>query len=545
MRKSIKKKINHLLGISLVILTFFMVIINFIVIYRNTTRNSEIIMSKSCSSLALELNDQFKLVEQSVSNLYDISEQFRPDIEQLKDQKTVDNYLKQFKSAAITIADNTEGALAIYFRMNPDLTNSGTSGFFYVKSNTTGKFENSEITDLLAYEVDDIEHVGWYYAPVWAGKAVWQEPYYNANINVEMISYVVPIYDRSNLVGVVGIDIDFNQIKAIAEDLNIYDSCGAVLCSMTNSAIYYNNCDLFGEAIPSDLYTALLGKESSEDIFTYKVKEEKYGLYFKTLNNRMKLLIYANVNDIYSQERVTIFISIVVFLIVFGITFLLALNVSNRIVKPITDITEATKKYADGQWDVKVSCDTEDELQLLTENISIMADKTKEYIDYIQDMANKDALTRLRNKTAYMLYVDRIKQDYLPIEKSFSVVVFDVNNLKKVNDEYGHEKGDELIVSASKIICKYFSHSPVFRIGGDEFVSIVDGADYDNRNDIIAEFQNYMRLSKGSKNIMDVCVACGIADYGEDGTSFEAVFAVADQRMYDNKVDLKDGEKPR
>lgn len=545
MKKSIQKKIRQLLARSLVVLSFCMIVFNLVIVYRNTTRNAEIIMSKSCNSTALELNNQFKLVEQSVNNLYEISEAFRPSIEELRSEEKTNSYINQFRQAAITIAENTDGALAIYYRMNPDILHSGTTGFFYVKSAETEKFEENEITDLYGYDIYDTEHVGWYYAPVWAGKAVWMEPYYNANIDVEMISYVVPIYDKNTLVGVVGMDVDFGAIKDIAENLDVYESCGAVLCSMRNSSIYYNKCDLLGQAIPSDVYSQLQEKESSESIFFYRVDGENYGLFYQTLNNQMKVLIYASEEEIYSQGRVTVYIEVIVFFVVFMITLVLALKMSKRIIKPISDITEASKKYAQGVWSVRVTCDTQDELQLLAKNISIMADKTEEYIQFIQDMANKDALTGLGNRTAYVQYKHVIKQEHISNGTPFAIVVFDVNNLKKVNDNYGHEKGDALISSAGKTISNAFSKSPVFRIGGDEFVAIVKGEDFENRKAIVEEFHKHMQQSKNSQDIMQVCIACGMAECGDDGASFDEVFVVADQRMYENKVDLKDGEKPR
>ncbi len=545
MKKSITNKIKYLLAFSLITLAFFIISVNFIIIFQTTGYNSKIMMSKTCYSQALELNGLFHLVEQSVQNLYDISEEFRPSAAELKNEAVAKAYVDQFLDIAITIADNTDGALAVYYRMNPDLSLNGKTGFFCVRSPESGKFEQTEATDLLAYDVNDVEHVGWYYVPVWAGKPVWMEPYYNANIDVDMISYVAPIYDGNDLVGVVGIDVDFNAIKAIAENIDIYKSCGAVLCSLGNSAVYYNKCNLFGNTIPSEIYRILQSHEESENIIIDEIDGVKYGLYFKTLQNHMKLVLYAKASEIYSEWRVSILNSIIISVLVFVITFLLAIKMGKRIVKPISDITEATKSFAQGNWDVKLHCDTEDELQLLTENISVMADKTKEYIAYIHNMAQKDGLTGLRNKMAYLQYVDKIQFEYIPAGKEFAVVVFDVNNLKTVNDNYGHEKGDALIVSASKFICKYFAHSPVFRIGGDEFVAIVDGGDFEARDAIIQEFCKYMSLAKNSSDIMEVCIACGMAAFGLDAATFEEVFKLADQRMYINKKELKNGALPR
>lgn len=544
MKKSIEKKISSLLAGSLIILGFFMIGVNLALIIHNTNSTSGIMLSKGCENQAAALNKQIELVEQSVRNIYDISEKIRPSLDDLKDQAVAEQYIQQIQDTVITIADNTNGAMAVYYRLNPDITLSGTSGFFYIRNVENMQFEANEITDLYQYDPSDMEHVGWYYIPVWAGKAVWMDPYYNANLDVEMISYVVPVYDGPTLVGVVGMDISFDMLIEIAEAVNIYKSGGAVLGSINNSRFYYSQCDLWGDSIPNEIYSLFQGSESAESVFTCTVNGEKYCLYFVTLENRMKFLVYANRNEVYAQAASSIVISGLIFLAVFSATLALSLKVGRKIVTPIRNITDATQKYADGEWDAQVTCDTEDELQLLTENITIMARKTKGYIDYIKDLAKKDGLTGLRNKAAYLSYEKKINEEYVPNNRPYALIVFDLNNLKSVNDNYGHEKGDELIQSAGKMICRYFCHSPIFRIGGDEFVAVIDGGDYENRHEIVAAFQRQMELSRYSEDFMNVCIACGIADSFE-GMKNEDLFAIADQKMYENKKHLKNGNLSR
>lgn len=544
MKKSIEKKISSLLAGSLIILAFFMIGVNLALIINHTNSTSGIMMTKGCENQAAALNKQIELVEQSVRNIYDISEKIRPSLDELKDPTIAEQYTHQILDTAITIADNTNGALAVYYRLNPDITLSGTSGFFYIRNAENKQFEANEATDLYQFDPKDVEHVGWYYTPVWAGKAVWMDPYFNANLGVEMISYVVPVYDGPTLVGVVGMDISFDMLIEIAEAVNIYKSCGAVLGSINTSRFYYNQCDLWGDSIPNEIYTLFQGSDSAEDVFIHTVNGEKYCLYFVTLENRMKFLVYASRNEVYEQAASSIVISGLIFFAVFSATLALSLKVGKKIVTPIRNITDATKKYADGEWDAQVTCDTEDELQLLTDNITIMARKTKGYIAYIKDLAKKDGLTGLQNKAAYLMYEKKINEEYVPNSQAYALIVFDLNNLKSVNDNYGHEKGDELIQSASKIICRYFAHSPIFRIGGDEFVAVIDGGDYENRHEIIADFQRQMKLSRNSEDITNVCIACGIAD-SVKGMKNEDLFALADQKMYENKLQLKGGILPR
>lgn len=94
-------------------------------------------------------------------------------------------------------------------------------------------------------------------------------------------------------------------------------------------------------------------------------------------------------------------------------------------------------------------------------------------------MATVDSLTGIKNKHAYAQWEEKINARIQSGDQEpFAVVVCDVNNLKAVNDLYGHKEGDAYIKRACARICGVFSHSPVFRIGGDEFVAILSGEDY-------------------------------------------------------------------
>ena len=123
------------------------------------------------------------------------------------------------------------------------------------------------------------------------------------------------------------------------------------------------------------------------------------------------------------------------------------------------------------------------------------------------------------------------------IAGGFGVVVCDVNGLKHINDTYGHKAGDKYIRDACALVCELFQHSPVYRVGGDEFVVILSGRDFDRRGDILAELQ---RRSEGNIGTDNVVISAGVSDYrpGED-MEVHTVFHRADERMYANKQALK------
>ncbi|MBQ7623846.1 MAG: GGDEF domain-containing protein [Clostridia bacterium] len=153
-------------------------------------------------------------------------------------------------------------------------------------------------------------------------------------------------------------------------------------------------------------------------------------------------------------------------------------------------------------------------------------------------LAYTDALTGVKSKLAY---IERETQTDAAIENGtlsgLALVVFDLNDLKRINDTLGHETGDKYITDGCALILEYFKNSPLYRTGGDEFIAILEGEDYVNRAGIFAAFSNH-----AVKNIADggVVIACGIAEYirGKD-TNCKQILERADQLMYERKELLK------
>ena len=156
----------------------------------------------------------------------------------------------------------------------------------------------------------------------------------------------------------------------------------------------------------------------------------------------------------------------------------------------------------------------------------------------VRNIAYKDPLTNVRNSNAYTeakgLMEERIQNNDL---KELGIVVFDLNNLKKVNDSFGHDMGDKYIQASCKMICRVYQHSPVFRIGGDEFVAFLEGEDFKNRDSLIKSFDEEVEKNLRSGGPV-VAAGMGIFDPEKD-FRFDDVFSRADARMYEQKKLLK------
>ena len=155
-----------------------------------------------------------------------------------------------------------------------------------------------------------------------------------------------------------------------------------------------------------------------------------------------------------------------------------------------------------------------------------------------RQMAYSDPLTGVKNKMAYIEDVGGFEQRIEDgVLHDFGLVIFDLNDLKKTNDTKGHDAGDQYIKDGSNLICNKFKHSPVYRIGGDEFVVFLSGQDYKNRVSILADFGKAVEhnLKTG-----DVVVAFGFADYATlSDKGFMRLFETADKQMYECKQELK------
>ena len=174
-------------------------------------------------------------------------------------------------------------------------------------------------------------------------------------------------------------------------------------------------------------------------------------------------------------------------------------------------------------------------------NIDAQVRQQEEYgrkLAKAQREASLDALTGVKNKHAYTVTERALnRQIKMHRQAPFAVVVFDVNNLKTVNDSFGHQAGDHYLCESCKTICEIFKRSPVFRIGGDEFAVISQGSDYDRVEELIGKVNEHNAEAVQNDGIV---IACGMAKY-ENDANVAAVFERADQNMYENKSRLKAG----
>ncbi|MBO4337600.1 MAG: diguanylate cyclase [Lachnospiraceae bacterium] len=177
-------------------------------------------------------------------------------------------------------------------------------------------------------------------------------------------------------------------------------------------------------------------------------------------------------------------------------------------------------------------------LLLMLRRISaVQLEAEKENSRNFMSMANTDSLTGIRNKHAFSAYEESLDESIRnKAIQNVAVAVCDINGLKHVNDTLGHAAGDKLIKDASVMLCEYFKHGAVFRIGGDEFVIILQGKGFDTKDEVIKEFNKKVESNISTGGVV---ISLGYSTLTEGDEQLKDIFKRADQMMYERKKELK------
>lgn len=220
------------------------------------------------------------------------------------------------------------------------------------------------------------------------------------------------------------------------------------------------------------------------------------------------------------------------------------LDKMNELSGGIEDLIEAVSSENGGE-DSSLNDSRDDDLgmnasiELLGAKISSMQQRLTKQIEIIHSHAYIDGLTGLKNRTSYMEYLQTLEKKIIDDPNLvFTVVVFDINQLKVINDDYGHDTGDKLIIAISNDIREHFDGGRIYRVGGDEFVAILDEPDPSSRiADIKATIDRKNKESPIFHNPdVEIGLSVGAATYdASTDRTYSEVFNRADNAMYADK----------
>lgn len=457
-------------------------------------------------------------------------------------------YCAQVQKAFGSVASHTGNISTYYYCINPDIS-SKEHGFFYSKMGKVG-FEEEEPLDARTLDPNDLGHTTWYYTPIEHGMPTWVGPYTAHFLDdVLTVSYLTPIYKSGILIGVLGMDILFDTMVNHIGSLDVYDTGFACLLDDQGRVLYHPE-HARGETPEFASYvvdnTAKAQASVDEESIRYTKRGSSWQLSYATLCNGMKLVVTAPVSEVTAAWRHLLYIIPLVAAAILALFVPLTLLGMKAITQPLHQLTEAAHQLSQGKYDIELDYQKDDEVGELTNAFRHLRDHLKVYISNLNSQAYVDSLTQVKNKGAYDIYTARLNDTIASSEEhmpEFALVMFDCNGLKTINDSYGHDKGDVYLQSACKTICQVFSHSPVFRVGGDEFVVLLQNRDYANRFELLRDFE--IRASMANRRVEEpwqkVDIAKGMSTFRPtEDKGVEEVLHRADQRMYEDKHGKRD-----
>lgn len=453
----------------------------------------------------------------------------------------------EVEHAFSSIANSTSGVVTYYYCINDDY-GSNEHGFFWSKLDDR---EFVEQPPLISSELDrnDLEHTTWYYSPLKAGSAVWIGPY-KAHFLGERwtVSYVSPIYHHGFVVGVLGMDILFDTMIRQISEAKIYDTGFAFLMDRDGRLLYHPDMAdpdapiLLDESLDGEL---LSRRSTGEMLVRYTRDGQRWQLAFTALNDYYKVAVTAPVSEITASRRQLTLLILMVAVAILAVFAVATMLLMNALTRPLLELTSASQRLMVGDFDAELDYDGDDEVGLLTRAFRHMRDYLKLYIRDLNSRAYTDAMTGVKNKGAFNACVVRLNNAIRRGEGvEFALAVFDCNNLKQINDGYGHEHGDIYIKNTSDAICRTFAHSQVFRLGGDEFAAVLERVDYQDCDRLLASFDILAaKINAAAAEPWErLDAARGLSRYRPGDASAEQVLNRADEAMYRDKRTRKAAE---
>jgi len=179
-----------------------------------------------------------------------------------------------------------------------------------------------------------------------------------------------------------------------------------------------------------------------------------------------------------------------------------------------------------------------DEIEMLGTKLHSMHTELDSYLNFIRNKANTDALTLVGNTTSYTERLKSLEKKIADKNAEFSITIFDINDLKGINDCYGHQYGDLIIKAAADSLSSVFDVENVYRIGGDEFIVIREDLDLKQMKEKVkqvnAEVKAYDKTEMKHKGTLSLSAGSTSFNPKKD-SSFRDTFSRADDLMYTNK----------
>ena len=422
-------------------------------------------------------------------------------------------------------------------------------------------------------------------------KVVWTDVYLDPAGQGWMLSAIVPIYNKDFLEGVTGLDITVEKIiksfldfklpyngssflinehgkiialtKEVAQILHVKDFKKYIYSKneTVNSTVYDNNgvniLDYKNKAFVSTIKKILTNTEYSEQVTLHN---QNYLIFSQKIERTgWHIISMIDENNIVSEVReleeyyLKLGYVIVALIVVFYFIFFLYLYVRAKkfvkvINKPLTQIINLTKDLGRKKDIKKLEPCGIEEIDILSENFNNLSieldERTKKLLESEiirernEKLANTDAMTNVYNRR----FLEDFASKYLQIVKredhKISMLLIDIDNFKTINDTYGHDLGDKIIIEFARILKDNIRENDlIVRYGGDEFVVLLPNTNLKNAHLVGEKINHHInKINTLKSKELQFTISVGCSEYEKADENIDELIKRADIALYKAKT---------
>lgn len=515
---------------------------------------------------AKEFNITILDVESSVEDLATtLSSSFKLE-ENKKDKNYINNYEQSIQDVVKKFGETTQGDMSVYFYVNPELT-GGVHGAWYADKKNNKTFEAQPLGSIDQFDPNN-KDMNWYYRPVNAHKAVWLAPYVDPDLKITMISYVTPIYQDNTLIGVIGMDIDFNYFKKVVSETKVYETGYAILLSENNDVLVHPSLKL-GDNIAKVEDGALKSvtdtiSKNKSGVIDYLYNGSKKTLAYSHLSNGFILLLNAPQNEVLAKVHNLTVMAIALIVLGVIISVVVAKLISKRLANPIiqaTNIIDKTAKF-DLIYDKTLEplLKNQDETGMMVRSIGNMRNLLRNIVKeltqdasatsectHVLTTATNEASESINNISKATEELAQAASEQAAITQDGLMKLLDLSNELDVvisSSSFVKETLDETNKLSKNIKFSVENLKQQFELNNGISQEITTNIDLlANKSDSIGKIINTIKYIAGQTNLLALNAAIEAARAGEHGKGFAVVADQIKKLSEQTSLSTKDIEK--
>ncbi|WP_419675752.1 diguanylate cyclase [Aliarcobacter butzleri] len=397
----------------------------------------------------------------------------------------------------------------------------------------------------------------WYESAILNENTIKTPPYRYSHINNVGITYAKDVDKSKNVVAIDVLTDDFATLykKHINKDfvnVVIFQENGLVLSSSNKDNSLFEK--FFEKNKNINDYKELKVVDINKKEYITKIVQ------LDTLNKQEYIVIFADYEKITEPYLAQTFKLLLTFIIIAFLMFPIMIYLSGIIIKPIYNLVKQSIKIKNRKYnDVSQIESPILEIALLSASFENMAQSINGYQNSLEEKVKQrteellvknaellrlsitDNLTKLYNRVKLDKSLQEEMNRSLRYNTNFSIILLDIDYFKKVNDNFGHQMGDEVLIESAQVLSKNIRNVDILgRWGGEEFLVICPETKIEDAIKVASHINAAIKLHKFTTYPNTVTISLGVASFNKDIKNVDDIILNADKALYQAKEEGRD-----